>query len=261
MKLRHAKKTLITIITLLILTSPSYAAEKPQSLGSDARIKVAAYNPDNVIPITLNIMTSTQFILNKDEHIIDVQTGDAIAWQFDNKHVPPYMFFLKPTIPESDTNVTVVTDKRSYYFHLHASSDIEQKNTTYVVRLIYPEEEKLKMLRAQAAMLNLAKDPSEYNWNYSYNGDRSILPLHVFDDGQFTYLELRQGQPVPAVFAVDNTAGHESVINFRRQGNYLVIERIAPQFTLRNGQYAVASLFNDDLIKRTHAGVNHVGFK
>ena len=226
------------------------ASNPPRSLSSDPRIKVVAYDPNQVVPVQLNLMTNTQFILNPDEHVLDVQTGDAAAWFLDNKNEPSYMFFLKPTIANSNTNATVVTDKRMYYFHLYSSSTINPNNAAYVVRFIYPEEEKAKMLKEQAATLNLSKDPSAYNWQYSYSGSRNILPLHVFDDGQFTYMQLQPGQPVPAIFAVDNWVGSESVVNYRRQGDYLVIERTAPQFTLRAGQYDVVSIFNNVTIKK-----------
>ena len=76
------------------------------------------------------------------------------------------------------------------------------------------------------------------------------MPVHVFDDGQFTYLQLRLGQTVPAVFAVDNAAGQESVVNTRTEGDYLVIQQLAPQFTLRQGEFHVASIFNNAMVKK-----------
>lgn len=243
----NTKKFIIWVMTVFCLasTTVAMASNPPRSLSSDPRIKVVSYDPNQVVPVQLNLMTNTQFILNPDERVIDVQTGDEAAWFMDNQNEPPYMFFLKPMIAGSDTNATVVTDKRIYYFRLYSSSVINPRNAAYAVRFIYPEEEKAKMLKEQAATLNLSKDPSAYNWQYSFSGSRDILPLHVFDDGQFTYMELRPGQPVPAVFAVDNWVGAESVVNYRKQGNYLVIERTAPQFTLRAGKYDVVSIFND----------------
>ena len=251
----HGKLALkISTFSLLVLTTVGMASNAPRPLSTDNRIEVVAYDANNVVPVKLSLMTATQFILNPDEHVLDVQTGDSAAWKFDDKKEPPYMFFLTPQIAGSNTNATVVTDKRMYYFHLYSITDNNATHSTYAVRFIYPEEEKARMLAEQAATLNLSKDPSSYNWHYSYSGDRSILPLHVFDDGHFTYLQLREGQPVPAIFAVDNAKGEESVVNFRRQGDYLVITRIAPQFTLRNGNYAVVSLFNDDLTKKLWNG-------
>lgn len=72
--------------------------------------------------------------------------------------------------------------------------------------------------------------------------------MHIFDDGQFTYMQLQAWQPVPAIFAVDNVAGKESVVNYRRDGQYLVVQQVVPQFTLREGKYHVTSVFNNRLI-------------
>lgn len=254
MKITLTNQLRVSALLLMVMAYPAMASNAPHPLGSDNRIEVVAYDADNVVPVKLNLMTATEFVLNPDEHVIDFQTGDSSVWKFDNKNEPPYMFFLSPKIAGSNTNATVVTDKRMYYFHLYSSSDTNANHTTYAVRFIYPEEEKARMLAEQAATLNLSKDPSAYNWHYSYSGDRSILPLHIFDDGKFTYLQLRPGQSIPAIFAVDNAKGEESVVNFRQQGDYLVITRIAPQFTLRNGNYAVVSVFNDDLTKKLWNG-------
>jgi type IV secretion system protein VirB9 len=93
------------------------------------------------------------------------------------------------------------------------------------------------------ALIKHPKAPVVHNADYRFSGNKQIMPLHVFDDGRFTYFELRPNQPAPAIFAVDNKQGKEAVVNTRRQGSYLVVQRLAPQFTLRNGG-TVASVFN-----------------
>ena len=55
---------------------------------------------------------------------------------------------------------------------------------------------------------------------------------------------------LPAIFAVDNKKGRESVVNFRKERGYLVVHELAPQFTLRAGKYHVASIFNRRLIRK-----------
>ncbi len=92
-----------------------------------------------------------------------------------------------------------------------------------------------------------------YNWNYRFSGSTQLAPAHVFDDGTFTYFELAKNQAVPAIFAVDDAQGKEAVVNIRRSGNYLIVQRIAPQFTLRNGGI-VTSVFNTNEITRIKQG-------
>ena len=49
---------------------------------------------------------------------------------------------------------------------------------------------------------------------------------------------------MPAFFAVDPD-GNESVVNYRMEGKYVVIERVGSLFTLRDGEEALC-LFNEN---------------
>jgi type IV secretion system protein VirB9 len=150
--------------------------------------------------------------------------------------------------------MTIVTNKHNYYFHVTSNSALtrDKSQQTYTLKFNYPDEARARTqaenkARAQAAAINNPKPPVIRNADYRFSGNKQIMPLHVFDDGRFTYFELRKNQPAPAIFAVDNKQGKESMVNTRRQGNYLVVQRIAPQFTLRNGGI-VASVFNSQEI-------------
>lgn len=247
------------IIATTLVTSSAFATIKPIKLASDHRIEVVAYSPYNVVPINGKTFTTTQITFDKDEYIENVQNGDLGAWTVSVDKNIPYMMFVKPTAYNSNTNMTVVTNKHTYYFHLQSNKQGQdnQKNATYAIDFIYPQEkiqkvEKQIAYREQqhAAEVSAFKNPQNYNWSYSFNGDRSIMPIHIFDDGHFTYLQLRPNEPVPAIFAITSPNGNESVVNYRRDGRYIVIQRIAPQFTLRVGKSHVASIFNNKLINK-----------
>ena len=245
--------------SLLLLTSAAFCVEKPLRLSSDSRIEVVVYAPYNVIPVYGTTFTTTQITFGKNEYIENVQNGDLGAWTASISKDIPNMMFVKPTVYNSNTNMTVVTNKHTYYFHLRSNAQgaNSQKNATYAIHFIYPGAQQNKVERSIAwrerqkqAELSAARNPSDYNWNYSFHGDRRIVPMHVFDDGKFTYLQLQPGQPVPAVFAVMSRNGKESVVNYRQDGRYLVVQQIAPQFTLRLGHDQVANLFNNREIKK-----------
>lgn len=192
---------------------------------------------------------------------MDVQGGDAAAWTISINQYLANIINIKPTIVGSHSDLSVVTlddqsQRRFYRFELISQAvNARTHNETYALQFVYPEDEKAKLIAKlnysqleKKSILSAYKNPEFYNWSYSFHGAHSILPLHVFDDGKFTYLQLRQNQPLPAIFAVNNKAGEESVVNYRRVGDYLVIQEVAPQFTLRDGKYAVASIFNDQVI-------------
>ena len=65
----------------------------------------------------------------------------------------------------------------------------------------------------------------------------------MFDDGHATYFAFRQGEDYPAIFAVDADGG-EAVVNSHMRDGYVVVDRIARGFVLRQGG-EVTRIFND----------------
>lgn len=258
---RKLNKALLTVavVSLAMVSTAAMAEMHPIRLSSDHRIEVVAYSPYNVVPIHGTTFTTTQVTFNKDEFIQNVQNGDLGAWTASISKDIPNMMFVKPTAYNSHTNMTVVTNKHTYYFTLtsNAEGQAHQTDATYAIKFIYPaqkrakvEKELIKRARQRQAEISAFRNPADYNWDYSFHGCKSIIPIHVFDDGKFTYMQLQRGQSVPAIFAVTNPNGKESVVNYRRDGQYLVIQRTAPQFTLRVGKSHVATVFNDKQIKK-----------
>lgn len=260
------KKALVlsSLFVSLCLSSVAMAEIMPKPMMEDQRVKQVEYQKNNVVTIHGQAFISTQLIFGSDETILDVQGGDEAGWTVHIDKVLPYILNIKPTLFNSNTNLAVVTsdskgDKRIYRFHLLMGNQVDEANEkpTYAIEFVYPDKEKAKLeatlnylQHQKETILNASKQPTDYHWDYNFSGDKSIMPVHVFDDGQFTYLQLRPGQTVPAAFAVDNAAGQESVANTRIEGDYLVIQQLAPQFTLRQGEFHVASIYNNEMIKK-----------
>jgi len=257
------KKTIlfVTLLVSLIVAPLGYATNKPHPTRRDARIRWVTFKRNDVVPIKAYIFTTTQIAFGKDEFIEDIQNGDLAAWSVDVAKSLPNMLFIKPTVVGSDTNLTIVTNKHTYYFHLLSGVSSKVKRLkTYALHFVYPLETKaarLRKLKSEHHQLTVIQKaflhPDNYHWDYSFNGATSLKPAAVFDDGVFTYLKYGTTQPLPAIFAVDNRAGDESLVNVRRQGHYLIIEQTAPQFTLRLGKHQVATLFNEHAIKQRSA--------
>lgn len=245
--------TLGVCLGLFLFDTPVLALEKPRSLAPDHRIRVVNYQPDNVVLMNATTFTVMQIVFGNDEVIENIQGGDFSAWTIKIPKDLTYMMFLKPTIADSNTNMTVITNKHTYYFHLISHSN-EKPTDTYALRFIYPKQEQTSVSSFNSmqkqAILNESDQPQNYNWDYSFNGAHSIMPLHIFDDGKFTYLQLQPKQSIPAIFAVDNRLGKEAVVNYRREGDYLIVQQLSPQFTLRADRYHVASVFNNKRIQQ-----------
>ncbi|QDQ40256.1 P-type conjugative transfer protein VirB9 [Legionella geestiana] len=256
-------KSALLFCAASVLTTAATASQTPVPYPKDERIKMVTYQQNNVIPVHGVIFTTTQIIFGERETVLDVEGGDSDGWIATYHKNLPNMIFIKPTMLDSNSNMTVVTNRHNYYFHVTSNKTVQEigHRQTYALKFTYPEEEREKLnARLKASkekrdtVQKTARDPKTYNWAYSFSGSKEIMPSRVFDDGTFTYFELRKDQPVPAVFVVDNKQGKESVVNTRQQGDYLVVLRTAPQFTLRNGQKAVASVFNQPLIAAIRQG-------
>jgi len=249
-------KKLLTGLTTILLTNIAHASIVPIPLSTDPRIEVVPFEENNVIPVRVQTRNSTQIVFDQGEHIQEVEGSDNGALQVAPKNLSGLNYlFIKPVTFGYDANLTVITDKHTYYFHVIGNNQPVDSayKYTYAVKFTYPEkiaEKKQISSLAKDSTLNTSEAPANYNWNYSFSGARSIMPIHVYDDGKFTYFEMQPNHAVPAIFAVDDKQGHESVVNFREKGNYLIVERLAPQFTLRDGQTTVASIFNNNMINQ-----------
>ena len=219
-------------VAAMLLPARDPAAKQPHAIHSDQRIKQIAYDPNRVTEIvgTYGYVTTIEFA--PDEIITGRTFGDSIAWQtlIRGNHL-----YLKPVEPQASGNMIVVTDKRTYLFKLDSSV----ADMTYLVRFKYPAlmagaDQNDSGLRS-APMTNNSFNPAAINLNYAAAGQKSAIQLlRVFDDGQFTYFEFGAGTDIPAIYFVESD-GTESSVNLHRDGAYLVAERTARMFTLRNG--------------------------
>lgn len=204
------------------------------------RIHTLMYDPDRVV--RLNAFSGYQMMIQfgADERIENVAIGDGAAWQITpNKGAN--RLFVKPVEQAGRTNMTVVTDRRSYLFELVAGSsqDVNPDQITYVVRFVYPPEPAVAVLPPPPP----PPPPEQRNRAYTYTGSRALLPSLVFDDGQFTYFKWPDSESTPAVFLLAGD-GSESLVDYSFRDGYQVVEQVAPRFRLRNGK-DVTTVIND----------------
>lgn len=225
-----ASRLLFGVIALAL--GPAGSAFQPQN------IVWQHYQPNLISRLYAHSGMITQIVFGQDERIVSIQNGDLAAWMVNVDHSAPNMLFIKPTLQGSDTNMTVVTDQHSYYFHLVSEGVSQQQHSQpYAIQFLY---DKGHAKSSQA--MNKLHD------HYSYSGNASIRPTSAYDDGRFIYLRFNQQQPLPAVFAVFNNTGHETMVNVRYHDHTLIVEELAPQLTLRLGRRQIGSVFNDDWI-------------
>ena len=245
------KMPLVLFSSLALQASILSAQNVPVSFSTDSRIKHVTYQENNVIPIRGVALTTTQIVFGENEEVLDIEGGDTTAWMV-TYHPHTNMVFVKPSSFKSDSNITVITNRHHYYFHVTSDKTLEKhpRSETYAIKLTYPDTLKEQHAPSHDSVLKHQRiESKKLNWNYRFSGSPELVPLHVFDDGKFTYFELASTAPAPAIFAVDDKRGKEMTVNTRREKQYIVVQRLAPQFTLRHGAM-VTSVFNSREINR-----------
>ncbi|MBA4697721.1 MAG: TrbG/VirB9 family P-type conjugative transfer protein [Legionella sp.] len=238
----------------LLLSNTGLAKQTPQGLVTDNRIKVVAYDPNNVVEVKTAYGYATTLILEKGEFVtFDGGMGKKAGWEVVSKP-RSNLIILKPLLENNATNLNFQTNKNRFYtLALKATRDPRQ--VSFMIRFEYPSPfgHSPFAMRADAyALLENFGDLTVINDAYSFKGDTGIAPIKAQDNGTFTLLKFRKGCPIPAILAVDLATRRESMVNFRVHGDYVIVEGVYPQMTLRYGAH-VTCLFNDKGIAEWYA--------
>ncbi len=128
-------KLLLTLI-MILFAGYSYA-DIP--LATDRRIKTYVYNENEVYLLLIRSGFQSSVEFENGEEIKTLSLGDAYSW-----NITPIgnRMFIKPLEDEVRTNMTVITNKRTYQFDVvsqKSDDDSLDQDISYVVRFYYPE--------------------------------------------------------------------------------------------------------------------------
>ncbi len=238
------KILLLLLLGNIAITNSALAAQFPHYLGSEKKFRSYIYNPNDVYRYVGHYTYQGFIEFEEGETIGTISMGNPSLWLFETLS---NRLFLKPVGEDnSETNMTVITSKRVYHFELMAkeAKSITDKDLIFVAKFAYPDEKDKNLVSFPKTPISDEpdlRDLSIYNFNYQYTGEPSIAPIKIFDNGDFTYFQFaKKNAEIPAIFSVD-AEGFESLVNFRAAGSYIIVERVSPQFTLRNGDQIVCA--------------------
>ncbi len=244
----------IIFIGILSMVSTALAVIESRPTPTDSRIRVITYNQEDVFKFIGYYGYQASIELAPDESVVSISMGNTTSWQI----VPAgNRIFIKPMDTEdATTNMTLLTNKRTYYFELYAeeASDIRAEGMVFNMKFLYPDQEDSEHIRSYASGSSEGKltvpdlaHPEKLNFHYTLSGNEEVAPIKVFDDGEFTYLKFRdRNNEIPAIFAVDYDL-RESMVNFRldpKDKNLIIVEQVFGKLTLRAGK-KVACLYNE----------------
>ena len=221
--------------------------------AQDYRLKTLVFNENAVVRIDGMVKVQTTIKFAPDEVIENVAIGDSAAWQVQPNKAQSILF-VKPLDPVARTNMTVVTDKRTYLFDLVASP---RNSALYVLQFRYPELERkaeearlaalaeAEALAARAASEptgtaaalpgEIVSDPAQLNFAWASTGTLALVPARAYDDGDTLFLSWPQGIAIPAILIL-NAEGDEGPVNYTVRGDTVVVEGVPRQVILRSGR-------------------------
>lgn len=232
----------ITLILSIGLTTPILALHHPHKSGFDSRIRHTPYNAFDVVQLNTTIGIVTHIVLEDGEQYLTHAFGDGEAYAFT---VKKNHLFLKPKGENADTNLVVVTDRRSYHFRL-TFQPLMQAASVYQLVFTYPETVKKEAKKEALDAAFERVDHHKHNLNYTMSGDTDIAPQHVWDDGTFTHFKFAEHLDLPVIYMAD-LEGQESMVNRHSMGessNIVVVHKVHDRWILRLGDRALA-IYNE----------------
>jgi type IV secretion system protein VirB9 len=207
-------------------------------LRPDPRIRVVPYRADAVYRLRGYVGYEIDITFAPGEHFTGLGVGDAkgVTFAADANHL-----FLKQRAAHVATNLTVLTNRRTYLFDYQAgpmAPDPSGADVIYALRFEYPPTIVSAVARARrrvAADLAAGRSARPRNYDYWYCGDPSLKPAAAWDDGVQTTLVFGAHTELPAIFAA-NDDGSEALVNFDVQAGRIVVQRVARRLIVRRGK-------------------------
>lgn len=218
------RSVFFSVVFVCVSTSLAVAEAVPRGGPNDARVRIATFEEGQVYRLSVSLTHVTSIEFGEGESIRSIIAGDTEGFEIDG--VPGgRAFAIKPLARGVHTNITVYTNRRSYYFTVQEATS----PTFYVVQFHYPEDNR----PAANAIARAAP-----NYNYGASDRTEFTPTRVWDDGTFTYFQFPRNAPVPAIFRYAN--GRERTVNTRAvEDGVIRVSGVNRDWVLRLGEEVI----------------------
>lgn len=256
------KKALLLTFVLLCLTQGVRAEDTPLAGRFDPRMRYLSYNPDQVVRLSTAVGATMVVTFGANETVTSV----AVSNSKDLAALPRgnYLFFkASKSLPPQPVIVLTTGEMgmRRYVFSISSKPmenlDKQQSDLYFSVQFGYPADEAAarRKVAAQQAEVNRsraawryqqrARDmldkplteayPGANNWHYVAQGNQSLTPSEVFDNGHTTVFRFPGNTRIPSIYVV-NPDGSEATANYVVKGSYVEVASVARGWKLRDGR-------------------------
>ena len=221
------------------------ALAEPTAFGYLNAIQVYPYTEGVLYRLYAAPEQVTDIALQPGETLSSISAGDIVRWIVGDTTsgsgaAKQVHVLVKPSAPNLNTNLVVMTDRRSYHLALESTD----QTAMAVISWTYPQDQ-LFALQRQAKAVEEAQPIAsgvaleDLHFRYAISGDHPPWkPVRAFDDGSKVYIEfpdrIDQGE-APPLFVV-GPGGDSQLVNYRVRQNYYIVDRLFAAAELRLGQ-------------------------
>lgn len=125
----------ILVLTMLAFMNIQFVYSQVP-LATDSRIKTYVYNKNDVYLVLISTGFQSSIEFQEGETIKTLSLGDSYSWSLTPVGS---RLFIKPMENNVRTNMTIITNLRTYQFDIASRSEDESNaEIAYVIRFYYP---------------------------------------------------------------------------------------------------------------------------
>lgn len=208
---------------MLLVAAPSAQTQMMPPTVGDPRIQTFVYDSRQIYPLEVASSYTLMIGLAPGERVETLAVGDSNAWQVSaNKRGDA--IFIKRNYSGVNTNLTVITDARTYVFEL-----LGNRGSTGVLPLI------IRFTYPRPAPAIEQPRPVVQAVAYRVTGERSLRPAEIKVTATGVALGWPPGVQVPAVFQI-NEDGSESLVNSIFVDDRMLIQGVPRALVFRSGR-------------------------
>ena len=239
-------KYIVLIIYFFIINTATAAIDKP--IATDSRIRTFIYSPNEVFRIVIHYGYQTNIEFADGEEVQTISIGNNYAWQLSPLG---RRLFIKPLEENILTNMTLITNKRTYQFELLSKdlAGLTDDELVYVVRFFYPDDNQdtISPENLSIAVENdIVPVIQPYNFDYKISGPVFLAPIKVFDDGINTYFKFPTS--LNKVPVIENKVDNNFIkMTPKRIKDYILVNAISKTFLISLNNQKV-EIINNKLV-------------
>lgn len=247
-------------------------------ITTDSRIRTLVYNANEVYELKFYYNYQSFIEFSQDEEIEMISIGESFAWRLTPAGK---RLFIRPLEIAAHTNMTIITNKRTYHFDIRSDefNGKADEDLVYTVRFFYPQINQPLPIPPQLVVPNIAApadepvqalvktpipganitqplppaidknyDNNQLNFDYSLAGQSdNIVPLKVYDDSKETFFQFANDNLVVPTISLVDPYGNETPLKYLLKDNYVSVPVVGKQFTLRLAD-SLLCIYNNKLL-------------